>query len=594
MKFPKWGEDWKNPFFIFLLIFTIYTLTPLYDKENGIYNFLISDYKLTWHDGRSPANLVLIESLIRNFSITLPNNTSVGNVPISNHFDFTRLSNDKYFPLFFGFHHFIFLPLSIFQPSEVDLFKILILTNSLLLSLLPTIFYFYQIKLGLREKYAFLSSIAFGLCSSLFVYSKYLFLRNTFFPFFLLLSLYFLEDAPDRKKELISAIFLFLAASCYIPLLYQLIIFWALILPVIFKCKKVRKRIFLIAACTSLLTSTIINFSFETEGRQRLVGNILFSIFPTYIPAWEYKAYGYHDPSSIWKLERESSYIYGFKEGKGNALFLFSYQPFETLFGPRGFFFNSPFLIFSIPGIVISWKRKKYKLLLWTSILLFAEFSLYPTWKQGAAPRYVRGFEVPIATCTFFSFLFLQNKRKRILWIPFSLLLTLSFLNTLCLAIRTDWVYENEVDLVSYDLCLWPFCPWQEKELTLILTSKIEQMKWVGNGTMDCLPDFSWKGILTDPCYCTARSWATREVVLYAEFQKLKVKACAEAAGGDGTEGFIKIGDFEAKLFIPPNSCVERSFNFTFKPGLYTITLTSGKYKKCNAEWVIWKRIEFS
>ncbi len=545
MKLPKWSEDWKNPFFIFLLIFTIYTFTPLYDKENGIYNFLISDYRLTWHDGRSPANLVLIESLIRNFSITLPNNTSVGGIPISNHFDFIRVSNGKYFPLFFGFHHFVFLPLSIFQPSEADLFKILILTNSLFLSLLPTIFYFYQIKLGLRKKYAFLSSIVFGLCSSLFIYSKYLFLHNTFFPLFFLLSLYFLEDTPNKRKELISAIFLFLAASCYIPLPYQLIIFWALILPVIFKCKKVRKRIFLIAACMSLLISAVINFSFETEGRQRLVGNIFFSTFPTYIPAWEYKAYGYHDPSSIWKLERESSYIYGFKEGKGNALFLFSYKPFETLFGPRGFFFNSPFLIFSIPGIVISWKRKKYKLLLWASILLFAEFSLYPMWKQGAVPRYVRGFEVPIATCTFFSFLLLQNKRKRILWIPFLLLLILSFLNTLCLAIRTDWVYENEADLVSYDLCLWPFCPWQEKRLTLILTSKTEQVKWIGNGTLGCKPQFNEKGIITDPCDCVSESWAEREIILYQNYTKIRVKVCAEYTKEDGTIGIFYIDDLK-------------------------------------------------
>ena len=74
--------------------------------------------------------------------------------------------------------------------------------------------------------------------------------------------------------------------------------------------------------------------------------------YPDYIPALDYIIYGYHDSSSVWKLQRLYSYgFYTFKQMPGNALFVKVYGIFGSIFGPKGFVFNSSFLIFSLLGI---------------------------------------------------------------------------------------------------------------------------------------------------------------------------------------------------------------------------------------------------
>ena len=135
----------------------------------------------------------------------------------------------------------------------------------------------------------------------------------------------------------------------------------------------------------------------------------IFNVYENYVNALDYSIYGYHNINSIFKSFRSFSYIHGFKEEKGNALFLFTSGLFGSLFGPKGFVYNSPFLIFSILGI-FSYKQKEKKNFLALTIILFLVlfgfFNFY--WYGGVTPRYVRHFQIPILLLSFFSFYCLQ------------------------------------------------------------------------------------------------------------------------------------------------------------------------------------------
>jgi hypothetical protein len=200
------------------------------------------------------------------------------------------------------------------------------------------------------------------------------------------------------------------------------------------------------------------SFLIRREGLAVEITQPFFNVFPNYIPALDYKTYGFHNTSSEWKLDRFYSYIYGFKEGKGNALFLFTSGLFGVLFSERGFIYNSPFLIFSILGI-FSYKRIRERNFILSIILVFLLVygMLNFIWHGGGIVRYVRSFNVSILLLTFFSFFYIQQTKRKMVKLIFIILILLSILNVFSLAIRADWVYEHPKDLVSYDLILSPF-----------------------------------------------------------------------------------------------------------------------------------------
>ena len=459
------------PFFISLSFIFLALLLPLYDEINGWHNLILDNYNLTWYDGRSPVNFYLIKNLVEGKPLYFQKGFMLGFIPVEEHFDFYKAGEVYKFGSTL-IYLYPFLSLTLFPSlSELSLFKLLLLINTTLFALILFIFYFIQRFLGLEKKYAALSTFIGGIATAILIYSRYLFLRETLFSFLFMLLIYMLfqnwKRKTERKELLISVIF---SAFILVSKFIVASIFFVLLLLLVQKFKLVRSiPLFAFSGLISLLalylstslylaTDFLSLLSMQREGLSVTITQPFFNIFPQYIPAIDYKVYGFHNMSSERKLDRFFSYIYGFEEGKGNALFLFTSGLFGVLFSERGFVYNSPFLVFSVFGI-LCYKRCKERdfllVLILTFLVIFGLLNF--AWHGGLTPRYVRNFDVPILFLTFFSFSYLQKGRSKLFKALFFFLLVLSILNVFSLAMRADWVYMHPTTLFSYDLVLWPF-----------------------------------------------------------------------------------------------------------------------------------------
>jgi hypothetical protein len=308
----------------------------------------------------------------------------------------------------------------------------------------------------------------------------------------------------------------------------------------------------------------------------------------------DYSVFGYHDLTSFWKLYRGFAFIYTFKELKGNAIFLASYGLFGSLFGPKGAVFNSPFLIFSILGIFTYKREKERKFLLAIIILIILSYSLFHLeWQGGWTPRYIRYYTIPILFLTFFSFYYIQETKNTLAKLIFLGLVILSILNVTSLAVRADWTYEHESDLVSYDLVVWPWVsptnP-QKLEIDLDYLSTSEVYKWNLGGELVKATIFN--GLTTDPYKCAYETWATRSID-FNNVKAIEIEACAGYAGGDGTKGLVYIDNkLIDEVFVVSNSCKTNTISVNISSGYHFVKLKSGIYKNCDMEAVSWKSLK--
>ncbi|MCW1301153.1 MAG: hypothetical protein QW507_02595 [Candidatus Nanoarchaeia archaeon] len=579
---------------LFLIFLSFLLIFPSYDEKNGIYNQILDNYQIIWHDGRSPVNFYTILNLAQNGSFCFTENATLGGISTKS-YDFIQLEG-CHFLISLDISHFILalflIPVS---SSEIIALKVLYLLHYIAISVILVIFYLYSQMLGLRKRTALIASCVALIAGPFLIYSRYLFSKEIFFSLFLLLALKLLEGGRGRKiSDLIASILLCLAILSlgFFLYIYSCILFIPLVF-LLWKFKKVKRmKLFLIPILityTSLILLSLLLPTFRARDVE-MGSNPFFYIYPNYIPADEYVIYGYYNLSSQFRLSRRFSYVYGFSSER-SGIFLFLSGVFQVLFGPKGFIFNSIFLIFSIFGAIELYGKRKFEI--WLALLFIFLFGLFFNWHGGVTPRYVRRFEIPFLLLTFFSFYYIQMERRNWVKFLFLVLIILSTLNVTCVAIRKDWTSERLTDVISYDLCLFPFCPVQTREMKMILTSGAEQSKWIANGTLGCMPTFNLLGIITDPCQCIGESWAEREILLLTNYSKVNVEVCTARSGGDGSIGYFTIDNFTYPLYVASNSCNSTQIQIEVREGIHKIVLKSGIFGTCDEEMTVWKSITF-
>ena len=592
--------------FIFISLFL-----PVYDQLNGFHNIILDNYSLIWYDGRSPANFHIIKNIMENKSVSFSKGYLIGNIPVENHYDFFE-RDGRYYPAYFFFGDYIYASALYFFPfsSDVQLFKTMVILNVAFFVIILIIFYRIQRLLGLKVKYCLSSTFIAGLASSILIYSRYLFIKDMLSTLFFLVIIYTLLKSwkkPSIKSDILFMIFFlsffFITQYAYGNFIINIIFrfsIYMIILYLFLKYNFVRPTKLYISVIILGMVLISFSYNFYSFHRENIFISLKDFIFPNYIPALDSLVYGYHDPTSVWKLDRFFPRFYAFQQQPGNAIFHRIYALFGSLFGPKGIVYNSLFLIFSIFGI-FSYKAGKNKILILSSILLFILIYgvCYGMWYGGVTPRYNRFLMIPVLFLTFFSFYYMQKTKSNIAKLIFLGLVILSVLNVASLAVRADWTYEHEADLVSYDLVLWPWYPIPEvvtnvtNETTILLTSK-EIPNWRLSGDGPCKATFGSMGLITDTCYCAYDSWAERKIELEKDVENIEVKACSAIAGNDGTKGLIYMdNEFIREIFIQSDSCTTKNFSVSIPSGSHTIKLKSGKYGKCDGEMVFWKSIKF-
>lgn len=594
-----------------LSFFTISILLPSYNEENGFFNLIFDDYVIVWRDGRSPANFHITKNIIEGKGIHFPRGYLIDNIKIENYFDFLEVDG-VFRPVFNYLANYIYAyVLSIFPISnQLQLFKGMVLLTILFYTFSLFIFYFLQRELGLSLRYSALSTFVAGIATSILIYSRYLFIQYAVLTFLGILLIYVLSKDWKKMKKLFPRIEIvtsllfsfFLIFLWYIPVILVFFLFLSIFFV---RNRIIQLKILMIPSLFLLFFAFYVFSQYSNLPKPNLPnvrnivglgGNSVISIFPNYINALDFSIYGYHNQTDVWKPLRIYAYIYAFKEKPGNAIFLRSYGIFGILFGPKGIIFNSPFLIFSILGIFIYRDKEKRNLLSIFIILFIIIYGfLNPVWYGGVTPRYDRFLSIPILLLTFFSFYYIQKTKNIWAKLIFFTLVVLSILNVVSLAIRADWTYEHPADLVSYDIVLWPWYPSiTTRGKTFYLTSRTEQMKWVGYGDGNCKPYFMLEGVITDPCRCLDNSWIVRSIKIPQEVQSIKIKACAMNAGNDGSQGEIFIDNSKiGKIYVQSNSCNETEFMIPgFADGkIHSIKLKSSIYGNCSEEGIIWKSI---
>lgn len=605
-------NDNKVIVFIILISFFIISISlPIYDNVNGFHNLLFDDYELTWYDGKSPLNFHIIKNILEGKSIFFPEGYLIGNIKVEKFFDF-REKDGSFFPKFNFLSNYIYAGILYLIPlsSNFQLFKATVFLTIIFSSITLSFFYLIQRLLGLDKKYSFISTFIAGVATSILIYSRYLFIDHTLMSL-MFVSLIYILLKNQKKRSFKIEIFAVIIFSFFIVFLWYefLILIFLVVLTYLFiKYKLIRsKKILILPILIILLMFIPIDLLYFGGTPKTSPSGIkdmiriwvipIFRVFSNYINALDYSIFGYHNQTSVWKLYRGFAPIYAFEELKGNAIFLASYGLFGSLFGTRGIIFNSPYLIFSILGIFAYKRKKERNFLLAIIILIILCYGLFHIrWQGGLSPRYLRYYTIPVLFLTFFSFYYIQETKNNWVKLIFVILVILSVLNVTSLAIRADWTYEHPAELVSYDLVLWPWYPPTEKlsnETTILLTSA-EIPKWKLSGENDCKASFGVMGLVTDPCQCRYDSWAERKIRLENDMTTIKIEACADIAGNDGTRGLVYVDNkLVGELLIESDSCITKSFEAKITKGVHTIKLKSGIYGSCKSEMVFWKSIKF-
>ena len=592
------------PFLAILITWIIVIFLPFYDSYNGFYLPFFPKWKSNFISSENAVIFSLIQKCLENKSLYFLKNETITTqqLPVKRLPDLIKV-NDTFKPGFptYAIEAYCQILKPLHPANEGYLFFYIMLLNLFLLSFIEVCFFWILMKLGLSPFSAFVFTVLFIISSGFLIYVRYMFLLTWIFAAFTIFSFLFLFFEKKWWKKLIGIELLLLGSMLstfhlinwfVVPFIASLALFFT-------ERQKMHPAL-------SVLIIILLVFSAYVYLRHN-EKRILPYLNRTYTPV-DLKNFG------LFSNQKESitpgvypTIPYYFLSYPRNAVYMPGvYAFFYHLFSERGIIMNSPYLIFSLGGFLLLYKKKKKIVLYLGYFALFylLLFSIYPVWFGGGSPRYDR-YMLPLEFILgVFSFYYLESLIKRRKWVissVFILLLVLSILNIISLSIRRDWVYVSDYKLFSYDLVLWPWTPTGEK-IVFNLQNPSEQSQWLSTGIHGCSAAYDPRGIITDNCYCIGKSEAKKVVLIPMNWPEIRISfyACTDNAGGDFVEGIIKTKidkkEISKMFLIPSRRCT--SFEFELKiptnKHLIGITLTTEKYKKCHEEWVIWKNITIS
>jgi MFS family permease len=344
------------------------------------------------------------------------------------------------------------------------------------------VLFFILNKIKRKPLLTFFVSLFVGLGTSFFIYPKYLFLHNSLQAFFFVLFLYsflLFEEKKSKRRFIIftlsSLLFIISWQALSSIVIAIFMAFWF----TYFNFERINRRfyiayIFVLGVTALIELKVFLDFFFmSAEAKPIFRGRSLF-----------YNLYN----ESFHTIDFVSvSLIYS--TNISNALFLKLYPLFGFFFGAKGIFVNSPFLLFSLPGIIaFNNKRLKTQLLALLIFFILAFAYFHADYEGGFSPRYVRHSEIIIVILTIFLASYFSKLKNKIILLIFILFVSISVTNSISLAIRTDWSYEKITDLVSYDIVLWPWLPFKQESIALDLKKVSEQSKWNFTWEAGCDP----------------------------------------------------------------------------------------------------------
>jgi hypothetical protein len=556
----------RNSLILFSVLFAYGLFLPIY-QVGSLTNIFLQD-KITWADGRSPLVFHLIGTIYNNQTVFFNN--------LPPNVDFWYL-NDSYMLSETEFVYFMYMPsYAIGQPfGEIVSYKLMILSNLVYFALTAVLLFMIQKHFGLEENYAFFSSLLFGLGTGFVTYTRYFFSSITLM-FLLSLGVYlFLVRKKLPYLYLVPMFFLILGIPSYI----------VIFLPFLFLLDKKEMKshavrmifVFMVVVLYSVYFQSVVGHS-DSDSDSRWNYDFFMDLTDSY---------GGYSLDRVLQFPdgyRKSAEIY-LTGGDTPGLFVASHSFFEAMFSEKGFVYNSPFLVFSVLGALIFFKRSEKKF--WFMLFMFL-VGMLPSfapggWAGGYTPRYVRFYFPAIFPLCFFSLFFVQeNKDKRVLAI-FLFLVGISFLNNASMAMRPDWNCELPYECVSFDWSLWPFVPRSE----YVLTGRFYEL----NGTGSCVAGLIGGGFVTDPCDCNESSWVDIFFDSPGNFSKLYLSYCSGYAGGDLAEGVVYLDGLDlGSVFVEPYSCNVSSIDVDISHGSHVLRLQSEVYKICDDEKILWKK----
>jgi hypothetical protein len=584
---------------VFFFIFSLYFLIPIYEKEDETFRNVLIEGNKYWHDGVSPLMLAYFRNYLDKRSFSLPNTTIVD--------DYNKMNVSQYvdviceeglcYPIFYNLGLRIFFEFSFFLNKILTLqpLKYLLAVNIVVYSFSILLLFLVLNKINKNKLVLnFSLSLLVGAGTSFVIYSRYLFLHNSFqlLAFMLLLYSFLLFDEKKSKVRFI----IFTLSSVFFIIFWQalpaivvggFIIFWFSIL----FYKKIEKRflftymviILLIIFFELYAFLDYLDFLSRVGKKLTKESNLFFNLYNESLSAIDLK------PASI---------LYSIRYNSGNSIFLKFYPIFGYFFGPKGIFINSPFLVFSFLGMIKFDKRKRKALLLF--LLFFILIFFLGTFEGDFSPRYVRHSEPTIVILTVFLANYLSKLKDKKTLLIFIFLATLSVSNSISIAIRTDWSYERVTDLVSYDIVLWPWLPSKSEDIILDVTKSSEGSKWNLKWEEGCNPPIteprlSIFGLELGPCQCTFNNNASRAIKIPKEFKYLKIEACSRFAGGDGAILEIFVDNESYSYFINSQRCDSIIINISrfADDNIHTITLSAKRNGVCDYEVIGVKKLVF-
>ncbi|MBR9678264.1 MAG: hypothetical protein GOU97_03175 [Nanoarchaeota archaeon] len=505
--------------------------------------------------GRPTENVLSAYNLLLNKNFGIPC-SDLGNIDTRH--DFISKGGKCYLvnEPFFMFYHVPAIIYGLIGDSINVFYSLLVLSNAAITSLCLYVFSLILKKMGFRRKTVLIGTALFGFGAGLMIYSRLIFVHTVNLLLFLaLLNEYLKKEKSSQNKILLFASLMTL----------NRLVSFLIIIPILYKTfkKSSRKKVFLkkLFFIFILVNSPRLIWNLALTGNPLIDPHFinmeststLFSILPKWVRAPIFDAHNYMTEEGMIMPHA----IYSFADLSKNGLFLKYHGIFYALFSSDGIIFNSPFLILSLIGLIKMWNEKKeLDVFAYIIVINLLIFSL--DYKGGFGPRYARFYFPTLTLIMIFSLKGFESSKKSA--ILFIILAILSVTNNVSLAVRTDWFYENSMDLFSSDLVIFPYIPVKE---TLakhdINFAGPEKLLWTKSSS--CLPREFFEGFQLDVCECKEPASIRKKVFIPENTDSMVLSYCSGSAGGDGLNLTVKIGEKEIQTFIKSSQCEKKEIS---------------------------------